>query len=476
VFGRRSLCSAIVMAFACSSGSPRDVVPPTLVGVSPEPGSTGISTKTSLRLTFSEAMDPASLRVRLLPAVDLKQATWNTDSDVAVVTPVGPLPAATELSWDVEGNDLAGNGLTGLATFSFTTAPPVGDDDGTDAGPDDGGSDSGTADTDAGTDAGMTDGGQDAGPPPVFLKRQGKTLTLGGAPYTTVGVNAYGLAGCETSTPFSDADMDAFFGSLRPHSLTRAWAFEAQGLSGVDRMVLWAERHNQMLILSLGNAFSDCGELDGVPSGGTGKDPSWYATGYKTRYLAWVKQVVARFKGSPAIGMWEVLNSPGAAASGAITTATMRAFLDDVAANIRSIDPNHLIESGSEAEYIAGTSDYAFVHGGPDIDVAGLHEYDYGYNNNHTIISSHLMPTLSAMNSINKPLLVTEVGVKASDSAAGCTNRTLRRDVFKQKFDGYLQRGAAAVLIWNWSSTKHDTCAYETVYPQDPIMQLLYTY
>jgi mannan endo-1,4-beta-mannosidase len=115
------------------------------------------------------------------------------------------------------------------------------------------------------------------------------------------------------------------------------------------------------------------------------------------------------------------------------------------------------------------------VHAGPNIDVGSIHEYDYDYNGTKTIVSSHLAPTLAAMKSIGKPLLVAEVGVKGNDGT-GCTDRTARRDVFKAKFDAYFAQGAVGVLAWNWTPTKRDACAYETLYPGDPTMDLIRTY
>ncbi len=172
-------------------------------------------------------------------------------------------------------------------------------------------------------------------------------------------MNAYGMTGCTADGAYSDSVMDAFFKSLRPRSITRAWAFESQGIEAITRMVKWAEVNNQLLILSLGDSHADCGDYDGVPSGKHSKGSAWYAGGYKTKYIPWVKKVVSQFKGSKAIGMWEILNEEGAGDGGGADDQTMRAFLDDAAATIKSIDPNHLVESGSQAEYISGTTDYA---------------------------------------------------------------------------------------------------------------------
>jgi mannan endo-1,4-beta-mannosidase len=86
--------------------------------------------------------------------------------------------------------------------------------------------------------------------------------------------------------------------------------------------------------------------------------------------------VAERYKRSNAIGMWELINEPCAPG---VTDEMMRAFFDEAAEHLKSIDPIHLVESGAQAAYADGTTDYALVHGGPDIDVASVHEYDYDY-------------------------------------------------------------------------------------------------
>lgn len=307
--------------------------------------------------------------------------------------------------------------------------------------------------------------------PEELLTRQGRQLFYGGEPYVALGINAFGMAGCETGAPYSDAQMDEYFKNLRPHGLTRAWAFEAQGLAGVERMVHWAEQHQQLLILSFADGRGYCAEADGRKGGeGSGKTDAWYKSGYKERYLPWLETVVRRFKDSKAIGMWELINEPGDT-----DDQTMRAFLDDAAAHVKAIDARHLVLSGSQAEYVRGTSDYAFVHGGPNIDVASLHEYDYDYNGSRTIMSPHLSPTLSAMQKLDKPLIVGETGIQAGNDSS-CTSFTARSDAMKQKFDAYLaQPGVAGVMIWSWVPNARRGCALES-FPTDPLMTMMRDY
>jgi mannan endo-1,4-beta-mannosidase len=305
----------------------------------------------------------------------------------------------------------------------------------------------------------------------LWLTRRGRQLWFGGKPYVAIGFNAFGMAGCETGRPYTDAQMDVFFASLRPYGLTRAWAFEAQGIAGVEQMVHWAERHSQLLILSLADGRGNCAEADGRAGGeGSGKTSDWYKSGYKQRYLPWLESVVGRFRNSPAIGMWELINEPGDT-----DDPTMRAFFDDAAAHVKAVDPRHLVLSGSQAQYVRGTSDYAYVHAGPDIDVASLHEYDYDYANSRTIMSPQLGPALDAMRTLDKPLIVGETGIQAGTDP-NCTSYAARSEAVKQKLDTYLrQDGVVGVEVWSWVPKERTGCALESFF-LDPMMAMIRSY
>jgi hypothetical protein len=308
--------------------------------------------------------------------------------------------------------------------------------------------------------------------------RQGHNLMLDGSLYRFVGFNAYGMQGCETGTSWTNAQLDAYFSQLPPHSMTRTWALQPWGTSALDRIVASADAHQQKLILSLADGPSNC-ETDGAALDGTGqpvhghgKQNSWYASGYQTTYLPWVSTVAARYTGSTAIGMWEIMNEPGSQTT--VDTTTMKAFLDSAAAAIKTADPNHLVETGTLAEYTPGTTDYQLIHSGADIDVGSLHEYDYDYNQSNTILSPHLAPTLHGLYTNGKPLIVGETGILSGGT--GCrTSQAGRATADRQKFDAYLLSGAAGVLVWNYSPNSPTGCAY-TVGPGDPLIGVVTGY
>jgi hypothetical protein len=301
--------------------------------------------------------------------------------------------------------------------------------------------------------------------PAGFVYRDGRYLMLDGQRYRFVGFNSFGITGCATGTPWGQEQLDGLFGSLPPGSMTRTWAFAGYGVQRLEPVVARAEANGQKLILSLANAGADCGE--------SLKDFTWYQSGYRDAYLTWVRMVVARFKDSPAIGMWEIMNEPGNQST--VDTATMKDFLDTAAATIKGIDPYHLVSTGAMAEYTPGTTDFALVHSGPNIDVGSLHEYDQDHSDQ--IISRHLAPTLTPLYKLGKPFVIGESGILAGP---GCPiSLSQRADMLKREFDGYFLSGVAGVLVWTYSPNPRtdSTCMYQVRAPDpDPTIAMVRGY
>ncbi|MEV0595498.1 RICIN domain-containing protein [Nonomuraea cavernae] len=306
--------------------------------------------------------------------------------------------------------------------------------------------------------------------PPNFVHREGKDLKLDGRPYRFVGFNAFGMTGCATGTAWTQAELDAYFSGLPPAAMTRTWAFEWFGVEALDRIVASAEAHGQKLIFSLANQGQDCGESD--------KDLAWYRTGYQGGYLSWVTTVVSRFKDSPAIGMWELINEPGNGL--ALDVTTLKNFFDATAAAIKRIDPHHLVETGTMAEYAHPDkyTNYAILHSGPDIDVGSLHEYDQDHSDQ--IVSRHLAPTMTPVYKLNKPFIIGEAGIVAGPGCA--ISLATRATMFKREFDGDFLSGAAGVLIWTYSPNARSVdpaqqCMHQVRLPDsDPTIAMVRNY
>lgn len=278
---------------------------------------------------------------------------------------------------------------------------------------------------------------------PGFVYRNGKDMMLDGKVLKFVGYNYFGLTGCAHGAE-SQANMDRYFGGLRPKSVTRTWAFKPQGMGGVDAAVASAEKYGQKIIFALADGAQYCND--------TGYNASFYQSGFRGAYFSWVQQVVSKHKNSPAIAGWETMNEPCHTGAGGVNKDTMRRFFDDTAAHIKTHDPNHLVFTGSLAPYDCGgaLSDFAYVHGGPDIDGGSLHEYDY-LSVNQRGASGHWNNVRPALHGINKIAYVGEVGVGPS---GGCLSEGEMADAHKQKLDGYMNAAATGVLVWGFDSQR----------------------
>lgn len=106
---------------ACQGGA--DTAAPTIASSIPANGATNITVSANLSISFSEPMNQGSVTVNVSPALALGTPIWNTPSTVAFDLP--PLAAGTSYTVSVDGQDLAGNALSGSKTLTFqTVAPP----------------------------------------------------------------------------------------------------------------------------------------------------------------------------------------------------------------------------------------------------------------------------------------------------------------------------------------------------------------
>ena len=119
------------------TGPEIDVVPPSILSVSPAHGETGVRAMAEIVVTFSEPMDKVATQAAYQSA-DLSAGevtmTWNSDGDELTIVPNDPLklgegfdPEAVDaISYAIRINtsarDLAGNALEEDYSFEFSTA------------------------------------------------------------------------------------------------------------------------------------------------------------------------------------------------------------------------------------------------------------------------------------------------------------------------------------------------------------------
>lgn len=106
---------------------PVDTVRPALLNSSPLDGSTEVSPNAQVILTFSESMNPDSVHVGVQPSVALGTPMWSQAGAVLTLQPTTALTQNTTYTVTLDGEDVAGNVLTGARSFSFATSGPAPD-------------------------------------------------------------------------------------------------------------------------------------------------------------------------------------------------------------------------------------------------------------------------------------------------------------------------------------------------------------
>ena len=106
------------------AGSAQDQQGPRMLEAVPADGSTQVPVDVELGLSFSEAMQTASLQVSVSPSAGMQPLVWTEDKARVTLRPSSPLAEDTEYTVTVTGTDSAGNPIEGAHAFRFTTAGP----------------------------------------------------------------------------------------------------------------------------------------------------------------------------------------------------------------------------------------------------------------------------------------------------------------------------------------------------------------
>lgn len=330
--------------------------------------------------------------------------------------------------------------------------------------------------------------GQDIAPRPTETETlpavgvRGDRLTLGPNLWWPAGLNAYQLAtrwdlnvGCG-----AEVDLDEYFASLPPLSLTRFDAFQSHAMhrvggtvdfSALDEVVATAERHRQYVVPVLAPQDSTC-------DAGGYKEVDWYVDGWRDAlpghalsYDEWAHELVERWASSPTIAMWELIGEPETARCTedaceledrvcAVDGAQiLRDWIDDAGRIVRDLDPDRPITVGTIGGDQCGTAgdDFDLVTDSDFVDVVQYHDYDDGL---------HLDERLAAT---DKPLVVAELGVEAGS----CGSLDARAAEIDTTLDEYRTAGATGALLWAYvPDPRLDECTYD-IGPHDPVHTVL---
>jgi large repetitive protein len=118
----------VTTTFTTSASGVPDTTRPTVTGVNPVNGATGVAVTTPIVVTFSEAINPYDTGNWAIRANGTNVAgTWVVSGATLTFTPLTPLPGTATVSLTIADSgmrDLAGNGIVSFSS-SFTTAATV---------------------------------------------------------------------------------------------------------------------------------------------------------------------------------------------------------------------------------------------------------------------------------------------------------------------------------------------------------------
>jgi hypothetical protein len=163
---------------------------------------------------------------------------------------------------------------------------------------------------------------------------------------------------------------------------------------------------------------------------------TFFAGGYTNNYLPQALYLADRFKDHPAVFAWQLGNEIRDLSSG----STFVTFCQNVAALIRTADPNHMISAGligwreSNISYSQALQLYA------SMDFVGTHNYNGSdYDNDGDVAAA-----------LNMPYIIDEAGFHSDTYGPDRTPET-NGDITK-----WINRGADGYLQWGLMATQYD--------------------
>ncbi|XP_021865831.1 mannan endo-1,4-beta-mannosidase 7 [Spinacia oleracea] len=332
-----------------------------------------------------------------------------------------------------------------------------------------------------------------------FIRVRGTRFLLNGTPYYANGFNAYWLM-YMASDPSQRYLVSNVFRQASSHGLSvaRTWAFNDAGdralqvspgsynehvFQGLDFVIAEARKHGIKLILSFANNYESMGGkkqyVNWARNQGqylSSEDDFFTNSVVKGFYKNHIKTVLNRhntvngvlYKNDPTIMAWELMNEPRCTSDP--SGRNIQAWITEMAAHVKSIDRNHLLEAGLEGFY--GSSHPEKLHFNPNfnigtdfiannqvpgIDFATVHAYPDQWLSNmndqseldfvNKWLTSHID---DAQNILRKPLLLAEFGKSDKDSGFSTYQRDrLFASVYSKLYSSAKRGGAAAGgLFW----------------------------
>ena len=268
-------------------------------------------------------------------------------------------------------------------------------------------------------------------------------------------------------------------------------------LAGLDYTIAELEKRDMEAVIYLNNAWDWSGGYGYyLKQCGYGDSPNANIEGGYERYVEYcadfsrdtiaqalyydfIRQIVARqnsitgrpYSEEPAIMAWQLCNEPRPFARDSITKAGFARWIARAAALIKSIDPNHMVSTGSEG-IVGCEADAALceqIHADANIDYLTIHIWplnwgwasrtapDSSIANACDKSSQYIALHTEMAHRLGKPLVIEEFGYSRQGNQAGTGIPTDSRDRYYRHIFGEVKRSASeggpivGCNFWGWS-------------------------
>ena len=282
---------------------------------------------------------------------------------------------------------------------------------------------------------------------------------------------------------------------IRPSLQKEPGVYNDTIFRGLDRLLAEMAERDMKAVLYLNNSWEWSGgygmylEWAGVSKVILPSEVDWktycdYISAFitsneaKSLFADHVKHVVSRtntvtgkpYKDDPTIFSWQIGNEPRCFSADTSVQQTFADWMWETAALIKSIDPNHMVSSGSEG-YHGCEQDldlFEKIHSCPDIDYLNIHIWPYNWkwvtektlkddlqkakDNTDKYIQMH-MPVAQKL---GKPIVLEEFGFPRDDFQFAKGTPTTARDeyyehVLQKVVDAAKEEGLfAGINFWGW--------------------------
>ncbi|KAL4814478.1 mannan endo-1,4-beta-mannosidase C [Aspergillus spinulosporus] len=201
-------------------------------------------------------------------------------------------------------------------------------------------------------------------------------------------------------------------------------------LEPFDKVVNAAAKTGIKLIVTLVNNWADYGGMDvyTVNLGGQYHDDFYRLPQIKKAYKRYVKEMVTRYRNSPAIMAWELANEPRCGADGVrnlpasdeCTPELLTSWIDEMSTYVKRLDPHHLVTWGGEGGFNYDSDDWAYngSDGGDfeaelelkNIDFGVFHSYPDWWSKTVEWTNKWIVDHARAGRRVGKPVVHEEYG------------------------------------------------------------------